>query len=61
MRYDAVRFNRFLARHQMTRAHVVLCVLFGMGHPQRTLVSLLLDFARGIGPAAIAAGRVTRS
>lgn len=56
--YDDARFNRFLARHAIERKHLVLCVLFAIGHPERSLVSLLLDFAHRRGPAAIAAGRV---
>ncbi len=56
MRYDADRFNRFCARHSIQRKHVLLVVMMATGH-KRPIARLLLDFARGIGPAAIAAGR----
>ena len=55
--YDAARWERFTARHQVTRGHILLVALFGIGHPERSFASLLRDFIRGKGPAARAAGR----
>lgn len=57
-RWTPERFERFCARHHIERKHLLLIGLFlQCGHRETRFVSALLAFARGEGPAAIAAGR----
>lgn len=56
--YDASRLERFYARHTITNRERLLILLFALGHPEKTMTRLLLEFAHGMGPAAVAAGRV---
>lgn len=48
---------RIMARRNISRADLVVILVFAYGHPETSLIRAIHDFVRGIGPAAIAAGR----
>lgn len=47
--------ERIIARYQLTRADVLRIIVFAA---DRSLVRALYDYVRGVGPAAVAGGRV---
>jgi len=51
------RIARFCARHGYDRRAILTVIVMATGHPDTPFARLLVDFHRGRGPAAIAAGR----
>ena len=48
---------RICIRCGIERKHLVLITLFLRAHPEMSLIHAFWEFAHGLGPAAIAAGR----
>lgn len=50
--------ERILARYALSHRDVLLIVLFAYRPGGLSLVRAIFDYVRGVGPAAVAAGRV---
>ncbi len=55
------RQRRYIARNQLSRRDLLTIVIFATGHPDTPFARLLVNYVRGVGPAAIAAGRTGRA